>query len=160
MARHAPRSRLNRAQIGGSLDRVPLQEDGPDVGVVTTAAGYGSRDRVVSSTSAASSADILLKRNGTFISSVFMTLNSAVGTGILTLPYAFRCLGLYGGAVVLLGFVIIEFATIDTVIRCAGDVDARSYPDIVKEFMGARWCNLFSAIIYVSLLCFPMTSRA
>jgi amino acid permease len=84
---------------------------------------------------------------GTFMSSVFMTLNSAVGTGVLTLPFAFRCAGLYGGVAALLGFMGVEYLTLLAIIRCVEASDASSYSDVVRAYLGRKTGTLMSLVI-------------
>ena len=84
---------------------------------------------------------------GTFASSVFMVFNSAVGTGILTLPYAFLTAGWIGGILILLFYMLLEFATIRAIIECTAASDSRGYPDVVRHFLGPRWGTVFSGVI-------------
>ena len=64
---------------------------------------------------------------GTLFSSVFMVLNSAVGTGILTLPYSFRAAGVAGGVLLLITFVVVEAATMMLLVQCTAAAKVRDY---------------------------------
>merc|ERR1712166_1191700 len=86
---------------------------------------------------------------GTFLSSVFMTFNSAVGTGILTLPYAFRCAGLYGGALMLLFYMVIELGCLAAIIHCTARSGSKSYPEVVEHLLGPRASRLFAGVVAV-----------
>eukprot|EP00908_Phaeocystis_cordata_P009860 Transcript_20670.p1 GENE.Transcript_20670~~Transcript_20670.p1 ORF type:complete len:521 (-),score=134.30 Transcript_20670:167-1603(-) len=90
--------------------------------------------------------------SGTFRSSVFMVFNSAVGSGLLTLPYAFLAGGLFGGALTLLFFVVVEFGTVLAVLQCTAASYQRAYPGVVRHYLGPRAGNVFSAVI--ALYCF------
>eukprot|EP00947_MAST-08B_sp_MAST-8B-sp1_P003696 g3696.t1 len=102
--------------------------------------------------SATSAGGTAVEPQGSFSSSVFMVLNSAVGTGILTLPFAFRCAGVYGGIISLVAYVLIEYLTITAIVRCCHASGATTYSDIVRQFLGERTASLVSVVI--SVYCF------
>ena len=88
---------------------------------------------------------------GTFWSSVFNLTNSAIGTGILAFPFAFRCAGLQGGTVLCFLFAAILGGTLHicAVALAAGERRARcggggapppfrSYQDLVRAAGGPK----------------------
>ena len=84
---------------------------------------------------------------GTFASSVFMVFNSAVGTGILTLPYAFLAAGLYGGALCLAFYVIVELGAVRAILECTAASRSSSYPQVVRHYLGDRAGAVFAGVI-------------
>ena len=86
---------------------------------------------------------------GTFLSSTFMVFNSAVGTGILTLPYAFRTAGIYGGMILLLFYVFIEVGCIHSIILATEQSKENIYSGVVKSYFGKRFGFIFALIIAV-----------
>ena len=86
---------------------------------------------------------------GTLISSTFMIFNSAVGTGILTLPYAFRTAGLYGGMLLLLFYVLIEVGCIYSIIIASERSQQKIYSGVVKSYFGERFGFIFAIVIAV-----------
>ena len=87
--------------------------------------------------------------HGTFLSSTFMVFNSAVGTGILTLPYAFRTAGIYGGTILLLFYVFIEVGCIHSIILATEQSKENIYSGVVKSYFGKRFGFIFALIITV-----------
>ena len=80
-----------------------------------------------------------------------MIFNSAVGTGILTLPYAFRTAGLYGGMLLLLFYVLIEVGCIYSIIIASERSQQKIYSGVVKSYFGER---LVLFLLLYSVYCF------
>ena len=87
-----------------------------------------------------------------------VVFNSAVGTGILTLPYAFMAAGQIGGLLVLAFFMVVEFGTMRAIIECTALSSQKAYPGVVRHFLGPQWGSRFSAVI--AIYCFFAATAA
>ena len=91
--------------------------------------------------------------SGTFFS--FSTLtNSAAGTGILAFPYAFRCGGILGGALLSFFFAATMGWTLCLLARCCDATGSGDYQQVVAALLGPR------AVKVVGLLVFLYTCKA
>lgn len=86
---------------------------------------------------------------GTFASSAFTVFNSAVGTGILTLPYSIRVAGIVLGATTLLFFTVVMGAISCMLVKYAEASGAINYQSLVKHFGGTRASAFMSGVIAV-----------
>ena len=87
--------------------------------------------------------------NGTFLSSVFTCVNSAVGLGILTLPYAFASAGIGVGAVLLCFYGGIMALSVYSIVVSAQSCGASNYQQIVTKLLGPRMGNVMKFVIFL-----------
>jgi amino acid permease len=98
-----------------------------------------------------SSRDLSVKQ-GTFGSTIFMLFNSILGTGILTVPYAFSVAGRAGGVLMLLLFGLVELWTMFILVDSSEATGRGSYSALIVHSLGAWWGRLLSIIL--AIYCF------
>ena len=77
-------------------------------------------------------------RTGTIPSSVINLINTVVGAGVLSLPFAFNKTGVFiGGSVLMLCYTLMVFSCW-LLLECQEFCGAKSYRDIAKEAMGKK----------------------
>eukprot|EP00949_MAST-11_sp_MAST-11-sp1_P004334 g4334.t1 len=93
--------------------------------------------------------------SGTFLSSVAVLMNSAVGFGMLTLPYAFSVSGYGLGIGLIVFFCIVQSATLHALVVVTDSSSAGSYVACVQWFLGTRASTFMSCVIafYCFLSC-------
>ena len=89
----------------------------------------------------------MMTTTGTLKSSIFMLLQSTLGTGILTLPFAFRSAGAFGGIALLTFYCLASVGAHYILIAATDAAKAQSYSDIINYYMDKKWKNIFSIII-------------
>ncbi|KAF6257139.1 transmembrane amino acid transporter protein-domain-containing protein [Scenedesmus sp. NREL 46B-D3] len=85
------------------------------------------------------------------LSSVFTLCNSAVGAGVLSLPYAFQCAGLVGCLVLSLCVAGLESFTMYVLAKFAERYDANSYGSLVRRALGKKTAACLSGVLLVYL---------
>jgi amino acid permease len=81
--------------------------------------------------------------------SVALLCNSAVGAGVLALPYALARAGLVPGLVLCLVFCLLEAFTLYTLAKFAERYRARTYGQLVRRALGKRSAALLSASVFL-----------
>jgi len=81
--------------------------------------------------------------------SVALLCNSAVGAGVLALPYALARAGMAGGLLLCAGFCAVEAFTLYVLAKFAERYSARSYGQLVRRALGRRSSALLSASMFV-----------
>lgn len=69
-------------------------------------------------------------------SSIVTLINSCVGVGVLSLPYAFRAAGWAGGLALLAFVAFTEAFTLYVLSRYAEHTDATTYSTVVRDCLG------------------------
>ncbi|KAI8476075.1 MAG: AAAP aminoacid transporter 5 [Monoraphidium minutum] len=85
------------------------------------------------------------------MSSVATLLNSAVGAGVLSLPYAFACAGLLGGIVLCLVVAGAESFSLYVLSKFAERYDAHSYGSLVRKALGRKLSSVLSLVALLYL---------
>eukprot|EP00879_Flechtneria_rotunda_P015774 GHRR01016496.1.p1 GENE.GHRR01016496.1~~GHRR01016496.1.p1 ORF type:complete len:334 (+),score=80.43 GHRR01016496.1:326-1327(+) len=85
------------------------------------------------------------------LSSVFTLCNSAIGAGVLSLPYAFQCAGLVGCLLLCLLVSGLEAFTLYVLAKYAERYDARSYGTLVRRALGRKTAAGFAGVLLVYL---------
>jgi len=85
--------------------------------------------------------------NGTFASSVFLLFNSAVGAGVLALPYCFLVGGVVPTTCAIVFFACITGMSSVAIVASQDASGARDYQTIVKDYLGSRASSVMSTII-------------
>lgn len=84
--------------------------------------------------------------------SVFNLCNAVVGAGVLSFPFAFREVGIYGG-IFYTGIIwLIEVGALCILIRVAEANQSRSYQELVTSTLGPRMAALTSLTILLFVL--------
>jgi amino acid permease len=84
---------------------------------------------------------------GTFASSVFLLFSSAVGAGVLALPYCFLVGGVVPTAISIVFFACITGLSSTAIVACQEASKSRDYQTIVKKYLGETASSVMSAII-------------
>lgn len=85
------------------------------------------------------------------LSSVATLCNSAIGAGVLSLPFAFRCAGMLGGLVLCLLVAAAESFSLYVLSKFAERYDARSYGSLIRRALGRKLSSTLSAIMLLYL---------
>jgi amino acid permease len=85
--------------------------------------------------------------NGTFSSSVFLLFNSAVGAGVLALPYCVLVGGIVPTTIAIIFFAGITGLSSTAIVAAQDSSDTKSYQDIVKVYLGQTASSVMSAIL-------------
>ncbi|KAL4855593.1 putative sodium-coupled neutral amino acid transporter 7 [Chlorella vulgaris] len=83
------------------------------------------------------------------LSSVFTLLNSAVGAGVLSLPFAFREAGWAGCLLLTLAVAIIEAFTLYVLARYAEVTGSGTYSDLVRKMLGRKASLAMSLVLII-----------
>lgn len=86
------------------------------------------------------------------LSSVFTLCNSAIGAGVLSLPFAFKHSGLVGGVVLCVLVGAAEAFTLYVLSKFAERYQADSYGSLVRKTLGRKLMALLATIMVVYLL--------
>jgi len=73
---------------------------------------------------------------GTYVSSVFTLMTAAMGTGLLTLPYSFLCVGILPGLAMILGFGLVMALTMYTYVKQSHNDGSTSLAMLAGTHMG------------------------
>ncbi|KAL4856165.1 Proline dehydrogenase 1 [Chlorella vulgaris] len=84
-------------------------------------------------------------------SSIVTLVNSAIGAGILALPYAFRCTGWAAGLATVFSLGAIQAYTLFVLSRHAEDAGSTTYGALVRKMLGKRASLALCAVIVVFL---------
>lgn len=91
-------------------------------------------------------------------SSVRTLLSSAVGAGVLSLPYAFRCAGWAGGLFVVFAVAAVESFTLYVLSRYTEQSGTKTYTQLVSKHLGkaagAFMCLLLFAYLFGSSIAY------
>ncbi|KAF8059975.1 slc38a7 [Scenedesmus sp. PABB004] len=85
------------------------------------------------------------------LSSVATLCNSAIGAGVLSLPFAFAAAGLVGCLILCLVVAASEAFTMYVLAKFAERYDAPSYGSLVRRALGKRTAALLSGVLLVYL---------
>jgi amino acid permease len=93
------------------------------------------------------------KRIGKFLWAIFNTASTALGTGMLSFPYAYRQSGLIFGIVITFGSAGLILYCLTVILRCSRKFDGDSYQQMVLFLYGrtAERC-LISMIIFINVM--------
>lgn len=86
---------------------------------------------------------------GTFASSVFTLTNSAVGSGILAFPFAFRCGGILGGSIMSIFFGLTNTWSLTLIIEACHSTNSTNYQQIIRKLCGHRAETVVGALIFL-----------
>lgn len=112
----------------------------PSVSVVITPGLGGIRTRIV-----------LGEDGATAVSSVFTLCNSAIGAGVLSLPFAFMRAGLVGCFLLCVVLGLAEAFTLYVLSKFAERYDAHSYGSLVRKALGKKLSGILSTILLIYL---------
>lgn len=84
-------------------------------------------------------------------SSIVTLINSCVGVGVLSLPYAFRSAGWAGGLALLAFVAVTEAFTLYVLSRYAEHTDSATYSSVVRSMLGKR-ASFFLAFVLLIYL--------
>eukprot|EP00388_Colpodella_angusta_P022505 GDKJ01057548.1.p1 GENE.GDKJ01057548.1~~GDKJ01057548.1.p1 ORF type:complete len:564 (+),score=99.25 GDKJ01057548.1:24-1715(+) len=76
---------------------------------------------------------------GSLRASIFTLVSTAIGLGMLTLPYAIQQLGIIPGVSLLLANGFLGGWTMSTIVAACQKVNAMSYSQLVGRAMGFKW---------------------
>lgn len=82
---------------------------------------------------------------------VSLLVNAAVGAGVLSLPFAFRCAGYIGGPLILATVAIAESFTLYVLSKWAEKTNAASYGEVVLRSAGPAAATALSLVIFLYL---------
>lgn len=82
---------------------------------------------------------------------VSLLVNAAVGAGVLSLPFAFRCAGYIGGPLILASVAIIESFTLYVLSKWAEKTNAASYGEVVLRSAGPAAATALCVTIFFYL---------
>ncbi|KAF6255255.1 transmembrane amino acid transporter protein-domain-containing protein [Scenedesmus sp. NREL 46B-D3] len=85
------------------------------------------------------------------LSSVFTLCNTAIGAGVLGLPFAFRCSGLVGTLLLFAAVATLESFTMYVLAKYAERYDAPSYGSLIRRALGRKTGAGLSAVTVVYL---------
>jgi len=85
--------------------------------------------------------------NGTFSSSVFLLFNSAVGAGVLALPYCVLVGGIVPTTIAIVFFAFITGMSSVAITAAQEASNTRDYQSIVKVYLGQTASSVMSAIL-------------
>lgn len=80
-----------------------------------------------------------------------LLINAAVGAGVLSLPYAFRCAGWAGGILVLVSVAATESFTLYVLSRHCDVSGANTYGELIYRTLGPDWSVVSNIIIFLYL---------
>merc|ERR1719498_1679966 len=83
--------------------------------------------------------------NGTFASSVFLLFNSAVGAGVLALPYCVLVGGIVPTSMAIIFFAFITGMSSTAIVAAQESSNTRDYQSIVKAYLGENVSSILSA---------------
>ncbi|KAL4420656.1 hypothetical protein ABPG75_010312 [Micractinium tetrahymenae] len=83
------------------------------------------------------------------LSSVFTLLNSAVGAGVLSLPFAFFAAGWAGGLLATIAVASIEAFTLYVLARYAEVTGSATYSDLVRKMLGRKASAAMSIVLII-----------
>ena len=86
---------------------------------------------------------------GTFASSVFTLTNSAVGSGILAFPFAFRCGGILGGSIMSIFFGLTNTWSLTLIIEACHSTNSTNYQQIIRKLCGHRAETVVGLLIFI-----------
>ena len=89
---------------------------------------------------------------GTIFGSVVTISNTALGAGVVALPFAMRMSGIIPGIIIFLFVCFIALYTMHLLIICSNKTDSFSYKDIAIKTFGPNVAILFE--ICIAALCF------
>jgi amino acid permease len=89
---------------------------------------------------------------GTFMSTVFLLFNSAVGQGILTLPYCMKCAGILPTTIAILFFACVGGLSSVGIVVCQEASNVSDYQYIVKKRLGKTASYVMSTILAIYCL--------
>jgi len=93
----------------------------------------------------------VLEGGASSLSSVATLCNSAVGAGVLSLPYAFACAGLLGGLVLCLVVAAAESFSLFVISKFAERYSAHSYGSLIRRALGRKLSSTLSATMLLYL---------
>eukprot|EP00878_Enallax_costatus_P011109 GHUV01011602.1.p1 GENE.GHUV01011602.1~~GHUV01011602.1.p1 ORF type:complete len:461 (+),score=81.03 GHUV01011602.1:314-1696(+) len=85
------------------------------------------------------------------LSSVFTLCNTAIGAGVLSLPYAFECAGLVGCFILCLVVSSLESFTMYVLAKFSERYDASSYGSLIRRALGKKTAAALSAVMVIYL---------
>ena len=88
---------------------------------------------------------------GTFFGTVANLVNSAVGAGMLSLPFAYQASGLVLGSALLCVFALLVTYSLHVIGRAQKQTNSKTYQEVARKVLGAR---AEAACIYGQLLFF------
>lgn len=95
--------------------------------------------------------DEQLSAGASSISSVFTLCNTAIGAGVLGLPFAFRCTGLVGSLLLFAAVASLESLTMYVLAKFAERYDAASYGSLIRRALGRKTGAGLSAVTVLYL---------
>ncbi|GBG64487.1 hypothetical protein CBR_g45183 [Chara braunii] len=84
--------------------------------------------------------------------SVFNLANSAIGSGMLAFPYAFKHLGIGGGCMFMLFVYLLEILSLVVTVRAAAYFGCPTFQDLVGVTLGPWLSVIVNALILVKIL--------
>ena len=78
-------------------------------------------------------------------------INAAVGAGVLSLPFAFKCAGWLGGILILFAVALIESFTLYILSRWAEATGAKSYGELVHRSLGPLAAAILNIVVFLYL---------
>ncbi|KAF4679709.1 hypothetical protein FOZ60_014584 [Perkinsus olseni] len=87
---------------------------------------------------------------------VFTLVFSAVGVGILSLPWAFAVLGMWWGMAILILSGVASLVSMKVLLDVGRATGMNSYQDCVKLYMGSASCRVVEAVLFLD--CFGATA--
>lgn len=84
--------------------------------------------------------------------SVFNMCNAAIGTGVLSFPYAYKQTGLLGGLLLTVLIYMIEVFALCILIRVAEKHQCPTYQELVRTLLGSKMAFVTSVVILIMLI--------
>jgi hypothetical protein len=82
---------------------------------------------------------------------VSLLINAAVGAGVLSIPFAFRCAGYIGGPLILASVAIVESFTLYVLSKWAEKTNAASYGELVLHSAGPAAATALCIVMFLYL---------
>ena len=84
------------------------------------------------------------------LTTIFSVWNAMVGTGLVTIPWAYSQSGLVLGILITFTTFLVSFFTCFLVIKSAGDDG--DYTDTLKKYMGKTWWSIGMCFFIANLM--------
>ena len=92
-----------------------------------------------------------LERESSSVVATFSILNTIVGAGVLSLPYAFKELGWGAGIGIVLGSTFFTVLSLRLLCKLCAKTGSKSYSDVIRKTLGANYPELTDLIMFLLL---------
>jgi amino acid permease len=97
------------------------------------------------------------RRQGTIPSAVFNLISTILGGGVLSLPFAIRCMGLLPGVIMLLLVAAAADSSVYTLVSCSRRSGAQTFEGVAQVAFG-RGAKLIGCLLIASVTFLPLVA--